>query len=174
MRELSNKLALSVPIEQAFEWFINLDKNYIDWHPLLHIKCQWISGKPIGKNSIFIIEEKDKKGNKHKGTFIVTEYLENKRLCFLSREIRNEIKYMPSCFVNLLVWVFRIKMKMERDFISNSSFSTTIHTKHILGSEIPIIGKLVNYLIDRFLFSKKEHTIHMEEENEYMKRKLEE
>ncbi len=42
--------------EKIWNFFINLEKNYIDWHPKEHIKFTWI-GKPMESASKWYAEE---------------------------------------------------------------------------------------------------------------------
>jgi len=78
MRELYSKLVIATPINQAFEWIVNMDKNYINQHPVFHIGWEWLTEKPVGVNSRFCFDEKTKTGNKHKLTMRIFKYAENK------------------------------------------------------------------------------------------------
>ncbi len=104
----------------------------------------------------------------------ISEYVENKKLCFSSEKIHFAPKYFPSSLMAIFGKLLMVKMEMEREFISNSPNQTTIITKHKLGSQLPIIGKLVDWGINKFLFAQQDHLDHLKEEEIYMKKNLEE
>lgn len=172
MRILENELNLSAPVSTAFNWFKDLDKNYLKWHPPTHKNFVWLSDKPIGKGSRFSFEE-NVKGNKHKMLMEVSEYIENKKLSFVSLKIQVKSDIFPDRFLTYLSSFFRIRIEMNRTFVSVSENSTKIHTIQRFGSKLPVIGTLIEWWINIFIFSSKYHELHMKEEGEYMKMNLE-
>ncbi|MCF8044198.1 MAG: hypothetical protein K9K65_16245 [Desulfarculaceae bacterium] len=172
MRIIEDELNISVPVSTAFNWFKDLDKNYLKWHPPTHENFVWLSDKPIGKGSRFSFEESIK-GNKHKMLMEVSEYIENKKLSFVSLKIEVESDIFPDRFLTCLSSLFRIRIEMIRTFASVSENSTKIHTTHRFGSNFPVIGTLIETFINIFVFSSKNHELHMKEEGEYMKMNLE-
>jgi hypothetical protein len=172
MRIIENELNISAPAGNAFNWFKDLDKNYLKWHPRAHKSFVWLSDKPIGEGSRFSFEE-NIKGHKHKMLMEVSEYVENEKLSFLSRKIEVSSNIFPDRFLSYLSSLFRIRIEMIRTFKSLSANSTKIHTIHRLGSDFPVIGALIEWFINIFIFSSKDHELHLKEEGEYMKINLE-
>lgn len=172
MEILEDELKLSVPTDVAFQWFKDLDKNYVNWHPPTHLKFAWLTEKPIGKDSKFYFEE-NINGHKHKMFMKVTEYIENEKLSFSSIKIQVISKLFPDRFMSFFSSFFRVRMEMERIFKPISETSTIIYTTHKLGCHLPIIGFLAEWFINTFIFSNKHHAEHMKEEDENMKNCLE-
>jgi hypothetical protein len=172
MRILENELDISTPVGKAFNWFKDLDKNYLKWHPPTHKNFVWLSDKPIAKGSRFSFEE-NINGNNHKMVMEVSEYIENKKLAFVSLKIQVDSNIFPARFMRSLSSFFRIRMEMNRTFESVSENSTKIHTTHRFGSNLPVIGTLIDWCINTFIFSSQDHELHMKEEGEYMKMYLE-
>ena len=92
MRLLTYKHSIAVPVDQAFDWFVNLEKNYINWHPVTHKNFQWLSEKPVMKGSIFTFEEQIE-GHSHKMVMEISDFIENQRISFSSIQIYAELKY---------------------------------------------------------------------------------
>jgi hypothetical protein len=172
MRELKHQLTIAATLSVTFDWFKNLDENYIRWHPEAHQKFEWLSGKPIRRGSIFSFEE-NIRGHHHKMLMQVTEYEENMRLSFSSIKIQTISVSPPLKLISFLGSLFRIKMEMTRIFESTSENTTTIYTTHKLGSKIPFIGKIVDWIIEHIIFTSKYHLEHIAEEGHYMKLNLE-
>jgi len=53
---LTDKIKIRTSPEKIWDFFINLEKNYIDWHPDDHKKFKWI-GKPMESGSKWYAEE---------------------------------------------------------------------------------------------------------------------
>jgi hypothetical protein len=172
MRILENELNISVPVSAAFNWFKDLDKNYLKWHPPTHKNFVWLSDKPIGKGSRFSFEE-NIKGNNHKMFMEVSEYIENEKLSFVSHKIQVSSDIFPDRLLTYLSSFFRIRIEINRTFESVSKNSTKILTTHRFGSNFPVIGALIEWCINIFIFSSKNHELHVKEEGEYMKMNLE-
>lgn len=172
MRVLNFSHTIAVPAKQAFDWFINLDKNYIKWHPTTHKNFQWLSEKPVMKGSIFTFEEQIE-DHRHKMIMTVSEFIENQRLSFLSVYIYARSKYLPHWLIAFIISILCIKMEMHRSFEEDKKNSTTIHTIHKFGSPKPVIGKIVDWVTEHFIFSSKNHLEHIGEEALNMKMDLE-
>ncbi len=172
MRIIENELNISAPVSRAFNWFKDLDKNYFKWHPHAHKSFVWMSDKPVGKGSLFAFEE-NIKGHKHKMLMEVSEYIENEKLSFLSHKIEVSSNIFPGRFMTYLSSFFRIRIEMIRTFESVSENSTRIYTIHRFGSDFPVVGLLIEWFINIFIFSPKDHELHIKEEGENMKLNLE-
>jgi hypothetical protein len=172
MRIIENELYILAPVSTAFNWFKDLDKNYLKWHPPTHKNFNWLSDKPIGKGSRFSFEE-NIKGYKHKMLMEVSEYIENEKLSFVSLKIQVNSDIFPDRLLAYLGSLFRIRIEMIRTFESVSENSTKIHTIHRFGSNFPVIGTLIERCINIFILSSKYHELHIKEEGEYMKMNLE-
>ena len=163
MRLINYKHSIAVPVDQAFDWFVYLEKNYILWHPETHKNFQWLSDKPVMKGSVFKFEEKIE-GHSHKMVMEISDFIKNQRITFSLKIIYAELKYLPDWLTALLIRIFKINMEMFRDFERVTSNSTTIHTVHKFGSSTPVIGKIIDWYIEHQVFSKGNHIKHIEEE----------
>ncbi len=172
MKIIENELNLLVPINIAFNWFKDLDKNYLKWHPPTHLDFLWLSDKPIEKGSKFCFEE-DINGHKHTMLMEVSEYVENSRLSFASVKILVKSKYFPDWFMSFISSLFKMQLEMNRIFKSVSENSTVIYTTHKFACNLPGINRMVEWFINSFIFSNKYHENHMREENDYMRNSLE-
>ena len=172
MRILNYSHTIAVSTEQVFDWFKNLDKNYIKWHPATHKYFQWLTGKPIKKGAIFRFEEQIEE-HTHKMVMKVSEYIENKRLSFSSLRIYHESNYIPHWLLTAFILFFRIKMEMIRSFEEDVKNLTTIHIIHKFGSPLPVIGNLIDWITEHFIISSKKHLEHIKEEALNMKSDLE-
>jgi hypothetical protein len=103
----------------------------------------------------------------------VSEYIENERLSFVSQKIQVDSNICPDRILTYLISFFRIQIEMNRTFESVSENSTKIHTTHKFGSNFPVLGTLIEWYINIFIFPSKYHELHMKEEGEYMKINLE-
>ena len=172
MRVINHSHSIGVSSDRAFNWFTNLDKNYITWHPDSHINFQWLSGKPVKEGSTFIFEEQIRR-HKHKMLMKISDFAENQRLSFSSIKIEMNSKYLPGWLISILISLFRIKLEMHRLFEAENEQLTTIRLTQKFGSQIPVIDKLVDFVTERFIFSSKSHFEHIEEEALNMKSALE-
>lgn len=172
MRELNYNHSVAISVDHVFDWFKNLDKNYLTWHPQTHKNFQWLSEKPVMKGSVFLFEEQIK-GHNHKMLMKISEFVENQQLSFSSIKIFTSSKYLPGWLFSILISIFRIKMEMIRSFEPETKQLTTVRLTHKFGSPIPIIGRIVDYITERFIFSSKNHLEHIKEESFYMKNDLE-
>ncbi|MBU1052568.1 MAG: hypothetical protein KKC46_01925 [Proteobacteria bacterium] len=83
MRIINYKETIEAPVSRVFDWFMNLDENYIKWYPDSHKDFKWLSPKPIIKGSVFKLEE-EFDGHVHQMIMKITEFQKDKRLSFAS------------------------------------------------------------------------------------------
>ncbi len=173
MREITHTTTLPFSAHTVFDWFKNLDENYIKWHPVAHQNFEWLSQKPIGEGSLFYFVE-NIKGHQHKITMRITEYREDAKLSFDSVRIQVYSRFLPTWLMSLFISLFKIKLHITHKFESNpSEFVTTISTYQTMGSYMPVCGTLVDWVIESFIFPSQDYQDHVAEEGEYMKQDLE-
>lgn len=171
MREIYHQVHLNTSIEAAFDWFVQMEANYRQWHPGAHHSFKWCTDKPVQKGSVFLIEEKVK-DCQHKMKLEITTFVPYGQLAFASRQIAFKTKWLPYWLTSVVASVLSIKIKMKRIFKANNKNSTTIILLHQYGSDLPVIGKMVNALIRKKPVSVEEHLQHIMEEDYYMKKHL--
>ena len=54
---LKDSIEINTTPEKIWEFFTNLDKNYLLWHPEDHIVFKWVKGKPMTTGSYYYGEE---------------------------------------------------------------------------------------------------------------------
>jgi hypothetical protein len=86
MRVINHKETVEAPVSHVFDWFVNLDKNYIKWHPSTHKDFQWLSEEPVAKGSTFKFEE-ESDGHAHQMIMKITEFQKDQHLSFASEHI---------------------------------------------------------------------------------------
>lgn len=172
MRVLNHSHSIRASSDQVFNWFTHLDKNYITWHPASHKSFQWLSEKPITRGSTFVLEEQIGRHD-HTMWMKVSDFSENHRISFSSYRIEVNIKYVPNWAASFLILLFKIKMEMHRLFENESNNLTTIKLTQKIGSQIPIINKFVDFVLEHFIISSISHLKHIEEEAVNMKNALE-
>ncbi|MFH1980987.1 MAG: hypothetical protein ABIL58_04020 [Pseudomonadota bacterium] len=172
MRVIELKEIIEAPACQVFDWFMNLDKNYIDWHPSAHQYFRWLTEKPIGEGSLFEFSE-EFDGHPHRMFMKITAFKKNQKLSFASERIAVDSTFLPAWLIERAAAVFQVKIEMHRTFRSTSSDSTELSTRHIYGSQLPIFGRIIDWILDRFFISDRSHLLHMKEESSNMIRELE-
>jgi len=53
---LTDTMEINTSPENIWNFFVNLEENYIDWHPTDHVKFEWI-GKPMETGTNWYAEE---------------------------------------------------------------------------------------------------------------------
>lgn len=81
---IKDSIEINTSAEKIWNFFDNLEENYLKWHPSDHVYCKWVKGKPHEVGSIAYFEQR-LEGRlvkvKTKTTEIVKyEYSENKPL----------------------------------------------------------------------------------------------
>jgi len=56
-RILRHSIAITASVEEVWDFFEHLDRNYKSWHPESHIACRWIKGRPHEVGSVAYFEE---------------------------------------------------------------------------------------------------------------------
>lgn len=77
MITLRDSIEIKTTPERIKEWFRDIDKHYLDWHPD-HVKCYWI-GKPAEEGSILYFEEY-LHGGLHKIKSVITKIVPNRKI----------------------------------------------------------------------------------------------
>jgi len=55
--ELKDSIEIRTTPENIWDFFVNLEKNYVPWHPKDHLVFKWTKGKPMELGSHFYAEE---------------------------------------------------------------------------------------------------------------------
>ncbi|MFW9907140.1 MAG: SRPBCC family protein [Candidatus Thorarchaeota archaeon] len=54
---IEDSIEIRTSIDQLWDFFENLEDNYISWHPQDHVVCRWIKGRPHEVDSVAYFEE---------------------------------------------------------------------------------------------------------------------
>jgi hypothetical protein len=54
---LKDTVEIDTTPDKIWEFWVNMDENYLDWHPKDHISFQWIKGRPMEEGSTIYAEE---------------------------------------------------------------------------------------------------------------------
>jgi hypothetical protein len=54
---LKDSVEIEASVEKIWQFFDNIESNYIAWHPEAHVSCKWLKGKPHEEGSIAYFEE---------------------------------------------------------------------------------------------------------------------
>lgn len=140
---------IDAPCEQAFSWLMSLEQAYADWHPD-HISCRALKGSIDEVGSEFECKEY-LHGKLHTMRFRVTEVIPNRRMAYtISGMGRGSFEFIPR--------------EEGIEFLAEVSF----------GSELPLIGRSVDWILNRFFKSRLDAMkMHMFEEGRNLKRILE-
>ena len=77
MITLRDTIEIRTTPEKIFEFFVNFEENFHDWHPD-HVKCRWV-GKPAKEGSTLYVEEY-LHGKLHKLKFLITKIEPNRKI----------------------------------------------------------------------------------------------
>ncbi|MCX6224557.1 MAG: hypothetical protein NTV01_07360 [Bacteroidia bacterium] len=171
MREVTHTTTLPFDAHTVFDWFKNLDENYIQWHPIAHQQFEWLTQKPIGEGTLFYFVE-NIKGHQHKITMRIAEYKEDIKLSFAMVKIQVYSKYLPIWFLTILSSLFQITLNITHQFEANTPESVTIITRQTTGSHLPVFGVLVDWVLELLVFPSQDQQSHVAEEWEYIEREL--
>jgi hypothetical protein len=80
MKTLSDSIEINTSPEKAYEWFINIDQNYKEWHPD-HVKAIWLTENKMKVGSKLYSEEYIH-GELHKIKFKCTNIEPNRKIEF--------------------------------------------------------------------------------------------
>jgi len=80
MKILSDSIEIKTSPEKAYEWFINIDQNYKEWHPD-HVKAIWLTENKMKVGSKLYSEEYIH-GELHKIKFKCTNIEPNRKIEF--------------------------------------------------------------------------------------------
>ncbi len=43
---IEDSVEIEADVEKVWDFFDNLEENYLSWHPKDHVTCRWIRGRP--------------------------------------------------------------------------------------------------------------------------------
>lgn len=152
---LEKKELIKAPIDTVTSWFYNMGQNYHDWHPLDHLGFKIISGSAqLQEGSVMQFSER-------LGTRSLKYALKINRV-IPNRKIEWQATF-PFSLVNLH---------------GNYSFEEVNEMTYwkatlCFGWPVPILGRLLDTLGNRFILRKEVIIKHFEEEGEYLKQAIE-
>ena len=156
MITLRDTIEIKTSPEKIFEWFAHLDKNFNSWHPKEHVECRYLKGNPLEEGSILYFEVY-LLGKLQKAKYHITNVKLNSR-------IEHKVGFPLSLLGAGGAWIVEPRG-------ANSLFMNDVY----LGSKIPLLGSVVDKLIQIFLGRGNEIIIqHMAEEGQNLKRIMEE
>ena len=146
---LTDTIGINSSPESIWNFFIHLEENYIDWHPVDHVKFNWV-GKPM-----------------ETGTKWYAEEIVHGRLFKLHGRIR-EVNPMKKV---VLAYSFPISIVSPRfEWIIEQNNSNSIFTAISYLNAGNLFSKLGRKEMEWKLEATKKHT---REEGEYLKKFLE-
>ena len=156
MITLRDTIEITTSPENIFQWLAHLDKNFQSWHPKEHVECRYLKGSPLQEGSILYFEVY-LLGKLQKAKYHITNVEPNSR-----------IEYKAGFPLSLF--------NGRGDYVveplgDNSLFIQDIY----LGTKIPLLGSIMDKLI-QVLFGRLNEAFkrHMAEEDQYLKRIMEE
>ena len=147
--KLTDTIEINSSPEEIWNFFINLEKNYIDWHPTDHIKFTWL-GKPMETGTRWYAEEMVH-GHLFKLKGTVGEVIHLKKIVF---------KYSFP--------ISMVSPKFEWIIIPKNSLSIFTANSYLNAGNL--FYKMAKKEMDWKLEATKKHT---REEGEYLKKALE-
>jgi hypothetical protein len=149
MITLKDTVEIKASPEDIVEFFLNFKENFHAWHPD-HVECRYLTSGPLKENSIIYIEE-HLHGELHKLKLHIT-------------------KIQPYSRIE-----YKTFMGTKGIFIIESRETGTLFTAELhMGTKIPLLGKLVDKIMQMFLSRHLEGLQqHMAEEGQNLKRILE-
>jgi hypothetical protein len=156
MITLRDTIEIKTSPEKIFEWFAHLDKNFRSWHPKDHVECRYLKGSPLERDSILYFEAY-LLGKLQKAKYHITNVEPNSR-----------IEYKVGFPFSLLGGRGAYIVEQRG---ANSLFIQDL----CLGTEIPLLGSLMDKLIQIFFGRLNEaFKQHMAEEDQNLKKIMEE
>lgn len=171
MREITHTITLPFDVHTVFEWFKNLEENYIQWHPVAHQQFEWLTEKPVREGTQFSFVESIKK-HQHKITARITDYKEDRRFSWASMKIQVRSKYLPPWLLTVFGFLFRVRLNVTHLFEDDTSGGVTVTTRQRVGSQLAVFGRFVDLMMDALVLNPHDHQSHVAEEWEYIKREL--
>ncbi|MCC7550318.1 MAG: SRPBCC family protein [Methanobacterium sp.] len=155
MITLKDSVTINTTLEKLYSWLINLDENFVKWHPN-HVKFEKLTGSMDVGDWIYFEENVNGTIYKIKGEITRKEINKNGfRVDFKTNSGLGHITFMAEATESGCV------------FTHIESF----------GLETPIIGNIINFIIFRVLVRKKANwdliSQDMKEDNVNLKRILE-
>jgi hypothetical protein len=153
---LKDTIEIKTSPESIFNWFVQLDRNYLAWHSRDHLKFEYINGKQPREGSFFYFEE-------YVGKLVV------KTKCKITKmEQDHLIEYTAVSFPYNIVGV-------KGAFIIEAKKSGSLFTAKIsLGRKKLLVGWILD-LIAKSIFAKTIRALqtHMFDEGHNLKKLLE-
>ncbi|MBT8340897.1 MAG: hypothetical protein HKP58_06150 [Desulfatitalea sp.] len=171
MREITHTITLPFDVRTVFEWFKNLEKNYIQWHPVAHQHFEWLTEGPVREGTRFSFVERIKK-HQHKITARITDYKKDEKFSWASIKIQAHSKYLPDWLLTVFCFLFRVRLNVTHLFEDGPLGGATITTRQQVGSQLAVFGRCVDFMMDALVLNPHDHQSHVAEEWEYMGREL--
>jgi hypothetical protein len=150
MVALRDEIEINATPKRIFEWFSQLDSNYLEWHPD-HVVCKYLTGKFFEEGSIIYAEE----------------YLHGE----LHKLKMKTVRYLPNSLIEYKI----LGLGSKGSFIveprgKTSNFIATLD----FGFGIPLLDKIIDPILERVLSSQLGALrMHMKEEGQNLKGILE-
>lgn len=156
MITLRDSIEIKTSPKKILEWFAYLDKNFRSWHPKDHVECRYLKGSPLEEGSILHFEVY-LLGKLQKAKYHITKVEPNSR-----------VEYKVGFPFSLLGGGGAYIVEPRG---ANSLFIQDVY----IGTQIPLLGSVVDKLIQIFLGRLNEaFKQHMAEEDQNLKRIMEE
>ena len=148
MITLRDSIEIKVSPEQIIDFFLHFKDNFYIWHPE-HVECRYLTAGPLKENSVIYFEEY-LHGKLHKLKLRITLIKPDSR-----------IEYRPV-------------MGTKGVFVMEPRGTTTLFTAEMhVGSSMPVLGKIMDRIILKFLSRQLEGIRqHMVEEGQNLKKIL--
>ena len=149
MITLRDAIEIQASPEQIIDFFLNFKENFYVWHPD-HVECRYLTPGPLKENSVIYFEEY-LHGKLHKLKLRITLIKPNSRI------------------------EYKTFMGTKGIFILEPKDTSTLFLAEMhMGSNIPVLGKIMDIIMLRLLSRQLEGLKqHMVEEGQNLKKILE-
>jgi hypothetical protein len=149
MITLKDTIEIKASPEQIIDFFLNFKDNFHTWHPD-HVECHYLTPGPLKENSIIYVEE------------------------YLYGELRKLKLHITKIQLNSRI-EYKTFLGTKGIFIIEPGETGTLFTAEMhIGSNIPVLGKVIDRIMLTFLSRQLEGLKqHMVEEGQNLKKILE-
>lgn len=148
-------VTIAAPIQSIAAWLRHLPEHYKEWHPKDHLEIHVPTGeRELHQGSIVHVVER--LGNYTLSLKFIITYVNDEH------EVRWEALFPHNWYY--VHGSFAFAEKEGRTKVTSVS---------CWGWRIPILGRVVDWIVDRFVLPKADVIKHMREEGEYMKAAIE-